>query len=96
MSRIAKALESSPAKEVQAGGAFTEDEADRLNAAWRPAGFPSRAAFIGAATMDAVEAVENARGGKDVLLKAEAERKAAQKKNGSTATNQTAPSGASK
>jgi len=81
MSRIAERLTSAAEKEVMCGGSFPEADAERLNNAWRPAGYRSRGDFVRDAVMDAVEAVEKARGGAAALALVEQQRlkKAAEK-----------------
>jgi hypothetical protein len=59
-----------------AAGNFEPEEAERLNAAWRPARCRTRADFIRDAVMDSVEKVEAALGGVAKLKAAEEKRQA--------------------
>jgi hypothetical protein len=95
MGRIEELLKKGGGTDVvQCAGAFPQSEADRLTAAWRHSGAKTRADFIYNATMDAVEKVEQLKGGMDALAKIEADRvkkaeearaKAAQKGNATAA-----------
>jgi metal-responsive CopG/Arc/MetJ family transcriptional regulator len=77
MSRIESRLQSASDKDTQCGGPFPADDAERLNNAWRPAGYRSRGDFIHDAVMDAVEVIEQAKGGREGLAKLEMARAAA-------------------
>jgi metal-responsive CopG/Arc/MetJ family transcriptional regulator len=78
MSRIDQALaHGSERKLTMVNGTLESAELDRLNSAWRPAGYSSRSEFIRDSILDAVEKVETNLGGAQTLLAAEAQRQAA-------------------
>jgi len=75
MSRIAnKVNQSADMGYVAVSAPVLPGERNRLNAAFRPAGYRTRAEFIRDAIMDAVEQVEELKGGPEVLAALESDR----------------------
>lgn len=74
MGRLEELMQQKGGESKPAAGAFAPKDLDRLDAAWRPSGAKTRAEFIAIASMDAVEKVEAAMGGKEKLAAQEQER----------------------